>query len=275
VKDLASSIPDKVLDWKSSGKDMIYGRPNLFDYMDGGAEVYLAFDFREVFVRKFVDASGNEIHLDIYDMGSSREAFGIFSFDRQDPEAGIGQDSEYGPGLLKFRQGRYFVSITVSGDEKAAEKAVLELGKAVAPKLGPAGEPPDLLKCLPSAGLKKNRTSYFHDAVHLSNRYFVSSENILHLDAATECVFAEYAGGPRESGALLVVRYPDAAKAQAAGLSFLRAYLPEADAAGAARTEAKKWVMARIRANFVAIVFEAPSKDSADALQSAVRFPIP
>ena len=275
VKDLASSIPEKILDWKSSGKDSIYDRRTLFDYMDGGAEVYLAFDFRDVFVRKFADARGNEIHLDIYDMGSSREAFGIFSFDRQDPEAGIGQDSEYAPGLLKFRQGRYFVSITVSGDEKAAEKAVLELGKAVAPKLGPSGEPPDLLKCLPLAGLKKNRTSYFHDAVHLSNRYFVSSENILNLDAATECVLAEYEASPQASATLLFVRYPDAAKAQAAERSFGRAYLPEADASGAARTENKKWVMAKVRGNAVVIVFEAPSKEYADALQSAVRFPIP
>ncbi len=275
VKDLASSIPDKVLDWKSSGNDRIYDRRTLFDYMDGGAEVYLAFDFREVFVRKFADAAGNEINLDIYDMGSSRDAFGIFSFDRQDPEAGIGQDSEYGPGLLKFRQGRYFVSMTVSGDEKAAEKAVLELGRAVAPKLGPAGEPPDLLKCLPPDGLKKNRTSYFHDAVHLSNRYFVASENILNLDAGTECVFAEYAAGPGESGSLLVVRYPEAARAQAAERSFLRAFLPEADASGAARTENKKWVMAKARGNAVIIVFEAPSKAYADALQSAVRIPTP
>ena len=275
VKDLASSIPDKVLDWKSSGKDMVYNRKTLFDYMDGGAEVYLAFDFREVFVRKFVDSIGNEINLDVYDMGSSREAFGIFSFDRQDAEAGLGQDSEYGPGLLKFWQGRYFVSITVSGDEKAAEKAVLELGKAVAPKLGPAGEPPDLLKCLPQAGLKKNRTSYFHDAVHLSNRYFVAAENILNLDAATECVLAEYAAGPQESGVLLIAKYPDAVKAQAAGRSFLRNYLPEADALGAARTENKKWVMARVRGNAVVIVFESPSKEYADALQSAVRFSLP
>jgi hypothetical protein len=273
VKDLASSIPAKVLDWKASGKDMVYNRQTLYDYMDGGAEVYLAFDYREVFVRKFTDSAKNEITLDIYDMGSSREAFGIFSCDRQDPEAGIGQDSEYGPGLLKFWQGRYFVSITVSGDERIAEKAVLELGKALAPRLGPAGEPSDLLNCLPSSGLKKNRTSYFHNAVHLSNRYFVAAENILNLDAATECVFAEYAAGVNQSASLLLVRYPDAAKAQTAGQSFRRAYIPEADASGAALTENKKWVMAKIRGNFVAIVFEAPSKEYADALQSAVRFP--
>jgi hypothetical protein len=273
VKDWASSIPDKILGWKSSGKDMVYGRDKLFDYMDGGAEVYLAFDFREVFVRKYADAAGNEIALDIYDMGSSREAFGIFSFDRQDPEAGIGQDSEYGLGLLKFRQGRYFVSITVSGDEKAAEKAVLELGKAVAPKLGPPGEPPDLLKSLPTAGLKKNRMGYFHDAVHLSNRYFVSAENILGLDAATECVLGEYAAGPGESGVLLVVRYPAAVRADAAGRSFRKAYLPEADASGAARTEKKNWVMVRVKGDLLAVVFESPSKEYAAALLSAVRLP--
>jgi hypothetical protein len=112
VKDLASSLPDRVLDWKSSGKDMVYDRTTLFDYLDGGAEVYLAFGYKEVLVRKFADATRNEINLDIYDMGTSAEAFGLFSCDRQDPEAGIGQESEYGLGLLRFFQGRYFVSIT-------------------------------------------------------------------------------------------------------------------------------------------------------------------
>jgi hypothetical protein len=226
-----------------------------------------------LFRSKYADAAGNEIALDIYDMGSSREAFGIFSFDRQDPEVGIGQDSEYGLGLLKFRQGRYFVSITVSGDEKAAEKAVLALGKAVAPKLGPPGELPKLLECLPPAGLKKNRISYFHDAVHLSNRYFISAENILNLSSATECVIGEYAAGPGESGVLLAVRYSDAATAQSAGNSFLKAYLPGAGASGAARTDKKGWVMVRVKGELLTVVFESPSKEYAAALQSAVRLP--
>ena len=192
VKDLGPLIPKQVLDWKASGEDAVYDRKTLYDYMDGGAEVYLAFDFREVFVRKYADAAGNEIVLDIYDMGSPAEAFGMFSCDRQDPEAGIGQGSEYGPGLLRFWRGRYFVSITVSGNEDKAETAVLDLGKAVAPLIGPDGAPPDMIKLLPAAGLKPGKTAYFHNHVHLSNRYFVSAENILDLDEKTECLFAEY-----------------------------------------------------------------------------------
>ena len=272
VKDLAASLPISVMDWKASGKDMVYDRTTLFDYLDGGAEVYLAFGYREVLVRKFADEAKNEINLDIYDMGTSAEAFGMFSCDRQDPEAGLGQESEYGLGLLRFYQGRYFVSITVSGDEAKAEAAILELGRKIAPKLGPAGPLPELLKLLPAAGLKKSRTSYFHNAVHLSNRYFVASENILNLDETTECAFAEYAMDSGEAGSLLLIRYPDGAKAQAAAVSFRKSYLPEADAQGAALTENKKWTMTAVRDRIVTVVFEANSKKFAADLQAAVIY---
>ena len=288
MKDFGPHIPKQVLDWKASGEDAVYDRKTLYDYMDGGAEVYLAFDFRQVFVRKYADAEENEIVLDIYDMGSPAEAFGMFSCDRQDPEAGIGQGSEYGPGLLRFWRGRYFVSIMVSGNEDKAEKAVLDLGKAVAPLLGPDGAPPDMIKLLPAAGLIAEKTAYFHNNVHLSNRYFISSENVLNLDEKTECVFAEYndpvgaadpvvADNPvvaEGAARLLVVRYPDASRARAAAASFLKAVLPRADEDGAALTEKKTWSMIRTRDNVLAVVFEASSKETAGRLtEAAVREP--
>jgi hypothetical protein len=270
VKDFGPKIPKQVLDWKAAGDDAVFSRKTLFDYMDGGAEVYLAYNFQEVFVRKYADTADNEINLDIYDMGSPAEAYGMFSIDRQDPEAGIGQGSEYGLGLLRFWRGRYFVSITVSGDEAKAEKALLELGKKVAPLLGPDGAPPEMLKLLPIAGRKADTLSYFHDSVHLNNRFFVASENILNLDAKTECAFAEYAEGEAAFGVLLVVRYPDAAKAAEAAVSFRKSFLPEADAEGAALTENKNWAMIKARDTLLAVVFDASSKDYAGRLAAAV-----
>jgi hypothetical protein len=274
VKDLGPKIPKQVLDWKASGEDAVYDRKTLYDYMDGGAEVYLAFDFRDVFVRKYGGPGGDEIVLDIYDMGSPAEAFGMFSCDRQDPEAGIGQGSEYGPGLLRFWRGRYFVSITVAGNEDKAETAVLELGRAVAPLLGPDGAPPPMLGLLPQEGLKADRTSYFHDHVHLSNRYFVSAENVLALDAKTDCVFAEYAGPDGDEARLLLVRYPSAERARAAAATFRTSLLPGAGAGEAAMTPAGKWSVVRTRENVLAAVFEASSKDYAGRLAaSALRPP--
>ncbi len=273
VNNLFQVIPQRILDWEASGKDQVYDRKTIFNYMDGGAEVYLAFDFREVLVRRYKDRSGIEIVLDIYDMGSADEAYGVFSCDREDPEAAIGQESTFGPGLLRLWQGRYFVSITSAGEEEKAAKGILELGKAVAPLLGPAGQRPSFLRLLPPEGLVKSKISYFHGPISLNNRYFVASENILGLDRGkTDCVFAEYEDG-EETAKLLVVRYPDETQAEAACQSFLKSFVPDAEPDGVARGEDKKWVLCRRHLNFLAIVFEAASEERAKNLFAAVRFP--
>jgi hypothetical protein len=273
VTDLARSIPLRILDWPATGADRVYDSRTLYDYLDGGAEVYLAFDFREAFVRRYRSPSGEEIALDIYELGSSAEAFGVFSCDRQDPEAGIGQESEYGPGLLRFWQGRYFVALTASGDEQAAEAPILALGRAVAPLLGPDGERPQLLERLPRNGLKPDRTCYFHAPVSLNNRFFVSADNILRLDKTTDCALAEYDSGSAENARLLLVRYPDPGSAAEAERTFRRSYLPEAGESGAAATENGTWVLVRRRFAFLTVVFEAPSEAFAAGLESAVRYP--
>jgi hypothetical protein len=273
VADFGAKIPKKIGGLTASGKDQTFDRRTLYDYMDGGAEVYLAFDFREAFTRKYTDAGGREMTLDIYDMGTPPEAFGAFSCDREDPGAGIGQESEYGPGLLRFWQGKYFVTVTASADDEAAAGAVLELGKDVVKLLGPPGAKPDMVSSLPPDSLRPERTCYFHSVVNLNNRFFVASENILRLDRSTDCVFAEYTTGTNRPASLLLIRYPDAGKAGAARQSFLSSYLPEAGPDGLARTENKTWVLASVRENYLMVIFDAPSADAAKKIAASVKFP--
>jgi hypothetical protein len=272
VTDFSKILPKSILGWEAVQKDAVYDRQTLYDYLDGGAEVYLAFDFKQVFVRKYSGPGQNEIACDIYDMGSSAEAFGVFSCDRQDEEAGIGQESEYGPGLLRFWQGPYFVSVTVGGDEREAEKAILALGRAAASCLGPPGAKPGLLQCLPPAGLRPNRSCYFHSAINLNNRFFISSENILNLSRQTNCLLAEYGQSPAGPVHLLVVQYPEEGQAPAAVESFLQSYLPQGREAGAAQTDNKKWTMAKVYKNYAAIAFDAPSREWAEQFLSSLQF---
>lgn len=271
VGDLGKLIPRTIGEFEAAEEDAVYDRHSLYDYMDGGAEVYLAFDFREVFARTYACPGGRQLVLNIYDMGSPEEAFGIFSCDRADPTAGIGQDSEYGFGLLRFWQGSYFVTVNGPEEDEEAGKAVLELGRAVAECLGPPGPKPALLNVLPVKGLRPERTSYFHSNINLNNRFFVAADNILMLGTGTDCVFAEYETAPQEAACLLLIRYPDAEKAGAARQSFLAVYLPEAGPEGEAQTENKKWVSAHLRENILSIVFEAPDEGWARDLQQSLR----
>ena len=273
VDDIGRSVPRTIGSWQASGKDQVYDRKTLYDYMDGGAEVYLAFDFRQVWARKYAGPGAGELSLDIYDMGSPEEAYGILSCDREDPGAGIGQDSTYGFGLLRFRQGRFFVSIMTVDEDEASGQAVLEIGRAVAKALGPPGPVPDMVGLLPRESLRPDRTSYFHANVNLNNRYFIASENILGLDRSTDCVFAEYEAGSDKPGCLLLVRYPGEERAVAARRSFLSSYAPEAGPEGLVQTENKKWVSAGLRGRCLIIIFESPSPDWARRLGSSVNIP--
>jgi len=273
VDDIGRSVPRTIGSWQASGKDQVYDRKTLYDYMDGGAEVYLAFDFRQVWARKYAGPGGGELSLDIYDMGSPEEAYGILSCDREDPGAGIGQDSTYGFGLLRFRQGRFFVSVMTVDESEASGKAVLEVGRAAAKALGPPGPVPDMVGFLPRESLRPDRTSYFHANVNLNNRYFIASENILGLDRSTDCVFAEYEAGSDKPGCLLLVRYPGEERAVAARRSFLSSYAPEAGPEGLVQTENKKWVSAGLRGRYLIIIFESPSPDWARRLGSSVNIP--
>ena len=274
MDDIGRSIPRTVGAWQASGEDKYYDRGSLYDYMDGGAEVYLAFDLRRVLARKYAGPQGKELTLDVYDMGSSEEAFGVFSCDREDPAADIGQGATYGFGLLRFHQGRYFVTVMTAEEDEASGRAVLEVGRAAAAALGPPGPLPGLLGALPPEGLRPDRTSFFHAEVNLNNRFFIASENVLGLDRATDCVFAEYGTDTDRPGRLLVVRYPGPERALAARRAFLAAYAPEAGPDGLARTENGAWVLAAARDRHLIVVFESPSPDWARRLGASVKLTV-
>ncbi len=269
---LSQSIPASIAGWQAAEEDETYDRDTLYGYMNGGAEVFLAFDFREVFVRRYVQDGADDIVLDVYDMGSSAEAFGIFSCDREDPEAEIGQGSEFGFGMLRFWRNRFFVTIMTSSEDDVADAAILDLGRAVAAELGPDGEPPAILKLLPTDGLIEDRTSFFHSNINLNNRHFISSDNILGLGDDAECAFAEYQGDGAESVKLMVVSYPDSARADEAFDSFIRGYIPEAGDSGLAQMEDGGWTLARVHNENLSIVFDAPSEDSARQIEPAIDF---
>jgi len=77
---------------------MKYNSKTLFEYIDGAAELYLAYGFQNLTVRRFEKPSQPQITIECYEMASSEDAYGVFSFERQDEAIEIGQGSEFGEG---------------------------------------------------------------------------------------------------------------------------------------------------------------------------------
>ena len=158
--DFATRLPAQVGEWRKPAKPVYYERKTLYDYIDGGAELYLAFDFVRATTFAYTAGQDDEIKVDIFDMGSPRGAFGVFAHGREAMAADVGQGSEYGGGLLTFWKHRWFVSVLGYPETESKRKAVYELGQAIAALIPETGAPPAILTALPKLGLVEASASH-------------------------------------------------------------------------------------------------------------------
>lgn len=266
--DMRKLVPDQISGWKARDAAEVYDRQTIFDYIDGAGEIYLMYDFRKVMVFRLVKATEPTILLEIFDMGSPEDAYGIFSHAREGEEQGIGQGSEYRGGVLCFWKANFFVCITSERETPSSKKAVVDLARKIAENIPVSGAVPKLLDYLPEDGLLDKSVRYFHKHTSLNYHYFLSSENILGLGRHTEAVLARYEPGGRY---LLLVRYQNEEEAKEALDGFFSAYIPEGKRSGAAQIDNGKWVAAKLEGALVVVVFDASTKADAQDLTKATQ----
>jgi uncharacterized protein DUF6599 len=265
-------LPAAVEGWIWDGQEAHYDGRTVFDYIDGAGELYLAYGFEQLAVRRFEKADQPPLTIECYRMASAEGAFGVFSFERQGESIGIGQGSELGGGLLRFWRGRYFVSIFADGEGADAESAILQLARLTAAAIREEGNPPPAIGLIPGkdAGLVETSIRYVTSHVLLNQRLFIARDNILALTRETGAVLAQY-GRDATAARLLLVRYPTTTAAEAAYGRFMAAYLPGADGKDRVQTNDGRWTIARQRQAVLAVVIGTPSEAVGEALLAATE----
>jgi hypothetical protein len=264
-------LPQKVEDYKADGKDEFYDRQTAFKYMDGAAELYRAYAFKLLMVRKYVKANQPPILVEFFDMDSPAEAFGIFSYETGEEDVKIGQGSDYGGGLLRFWKGKYFVNVFAERETPATKKDILSIGEAIVKNINQDGPKPKLTQFLPIDGLSERSIRYFHLHLVLNHHYFLSHQNILRLGERTNGILATYLPQQtKEKFFLLLVQYSTKNLAESAFQSFLKAYMPESSASRTVKTENGKWTSTKIHQQYILVVFDAPSVEKTEQLIEVV-----
>jgi hypothetical protein len=266
---LRSRLPDKVADWSRARVDQIYTPQTIFDYINGGAEVYKAYNMRRCLSRQYTTARGPVIMLDVFDMGTSEDAYGVFTHDPAGDVLQLGQDGRLRPGWANFWKDRYFVSIYAEEETDAAQNAVQRLAEQVAALIAGRGNRPQILKRLPPQGLQADSIRFLHHPVILNYHYYLSDENLLNLSAQTDAVLAAYR---RDQGQalMLLIAYPGPAAAAGAHANFKRHYLADAAKNGVALLENRKWSALAVKGRLLLIVLEADSRPLAENLLETV-----
>ncbi len=172
----AEKLPEGLLptscapEWAMEGKVATYTPENLYRYINGEAELYLPYGFKRattVRYMKVTTPSGgpqeNGLVVNIFEMGSPLDAFGIYSNYRSAtlPQMKVGAEGFLDETELMFYQDRYFVQIETSGTLTQEPSLFLSCAEAVSHNLPQGREKPRELELLKVAG-----------AVALTEKYY-------------------------------------------------------------------------------------------------------
>jgi hypothetical protein len=127
-----------VTGWQMRDAARTYTRADLYEYIDGNADLFLSYGFADAAVGDYAPASGEGwISVDVYNMGTPLQAFGIFGvekpvpgtvFANPPPTAALGAQEYASDGLIAFWKGPYYVKVSlVEGEDRDAARRLAEV----------------------------------------------------------------------------------------------------------------------------------------------------
>ncbi|AFM24582.1 DUF6599 family protein [Desulfomonile tiedjei] len=141
-----------------------FTRETLFEHINGQADLFVQYGFENSVFAVYQNTSSSEdkIEVDIYDMGDSLHAYGVFSrFRQEEKPAGIGLDSYLGDNYAIFYKGKYFVVLQAT-DSNAILK---RLAQDIESRISDTSAQPRELGYFPTNGLKPGSIEYFPDGL--------------------------------------------------------------------------------------------------------------
>jgi Family of unknown function (DUF6599) len=160
----------------------VYSPDNLWDFIDGAADGYLALGFRELHVAEY--KKGKElIKLEIYRHSDHTMAFGIYASERSPLYRfmNIGAQGYSVDGAVNFFTGNYYVKIKTHSKKPKTIQASESLSLRVAGMLGGDTKMPQLLSQFPQEGKKLNEEIYINKSVlghQFLNKAFKASYSV-------------------------------------------------------------------------------------------------
>ncbi len=222
--------------WTRAGEARVFTGSDLYNHIDGGAEIFLEFGFAAATVQRYT-RGGEEVVVECYRMDDPDAALGIYlgKCGSETPAPGLAERHTAGRYQLLMVHDRYVVIVGDGTGSASAAAALVEFARAIAARL-PAARPADALGVLPTARLIPGSQRIIRGPVALSALVTLGDGDILRLGGKVSAVAGSYEGdGGRTT--LIIADYPDAAAAEAA-FSHVAGHL-DRELAPVARTEAR------------------------------------
>jgi hypothetical protein len=144
----------------------VYLPENLWDFINGAADGYIALGFQDLHVAEY--KKGKElIKVEIYRHSDHTMAFGIYASERSSSYnfLNLGAQGYIIDGAINFFTGNYYVKIKTHSKKPKTQQSAESLALKVAGMLGGDTKMPDVLSQFPDEGRKLNEDTYINESV--------------------------------------------------------------------------------------------------------------
>lgn len=205
--------------WKASGPPRIFIEQDLFNHIDGGAELYLEFGFARLRVQSYVNEE-SELAAELYEMTSPLGALGIYLMNagRETPWEDVPARNSSEDAQVVALKGRFLLKISNFGTN-ALRPAMAALARMA---LAAVSDEPfaDPFAVLPASRRVAGSERLIAGPVGLQPFYTFGEGDILKLGDNPSAVLAEYESrdGSRFTRMIAAYSSPEAAAAVLADL---------------------------------------------------------
>lgn len=148
---------------KEYNEPKFYGK-NLWQYIDGADVAYHSYDFVALALQRYRSGT-SETTVEIYDMGESINAFGIYAAERS-PDLNfikIGAQGYDQKAMLNFYQGRYYVKLSLYAPDER-QKSLKEIAVKLSESIGDDYAMPAFYQSFPTENRIENTEQYLKKA---------------------------------------------------------------------------------------------------------------
>lgn len=161
---LAKLLPDPRALAASAEEPRFYSS-DLYRYIDGGAEAYHMFDLVAMVHCEYKPKDA-EVTVDVYDMGTALNAFGIYSAERSPDYHFIpaGAEGYIDENILRFLQGPFYVKLSAFSDKLKTKPILESFAGDISRRIGQGKSLPAALALFPERNLVARSQKYVKKA---------------------------------------------------------------------------------------------------------------
>ncbi len=220
---------DEIPGWKKDGEHLIYYADELWEYINGAAEGFLAYEVKSVIVQDYVTEEGAGLKLEIYDHQTPLMGFGIYAQHR-DPSLEfieIGTEAFGDEYSMQFWRDRYYVKVNVFSASEEVSRAMRLFAESVAAGIPGGSGPPGELDAFPTEGLTPKSLGFITEGVLGRGRFPAAFVGSYETAGDKGRLYLFKTGSEKEASAILEWYAgeigADASDEKAAGFPYRRA----------------------------------------------------